>query len=249
MWCYSQTVWRHYKNENTTQQVKAASLGVPAGLQWWSGRRYFTSCRVTRLFNVPSRCSLPPSPPLGSGSSRQHSASLQQWTQGLVRPPQRATEGSPLSQLRTAQQQQQRTGATFPRSITHGSGSAQKRHRDAVFLEETDGIVKKDLRDFVLVFFCFWLKRFFSPRCCWWWWWSPLDILCSQCSRTQAVREGPTRYPSLSAHTEMDLWGVYLFHLITLGKWRLESSRYEMLLRNKTIQPAPFGVWFWGNLI
>lgn len=95
MWCYSQTVWRHYKNENTTQQVNAASLGVPAGLQWWSGRRYFTSCRVTRLFNVPSRCSLPPSPPLGSGSSRQHSASLQQWTQGLVRPPQRATEGSP----------------------------------------------------------------------------------------------------------------------------------------------------------
>lgn len=71
-----------------------------------------------------------------------------------MRPPRRATEGSPLSQLRTAQQQQQqqRTGATFPRSITHGSGSAQKRHRDAVFLEETDGIVKKDLRDFVVFF-------------------------------------------------------------------------------------------------
>lgn len=101
----------------------------------------------------PAAPSLPPSPPLGSGSSRQHSASLQQWTQGLVRPPRRATEGSPLSQLRTAQQQQQqRTGATFPRSITHGSGSAQKRHRDAVFLEETDGIVKKDLRDFVVFF-------------------------------------------------------------------------------------------------
>lgn len=100
----------------------------------------------------PAAPSLPPSPPLGSGSFRQHSASLQQWTQGLVRPPRRATEGSPLSQLRTAQQQQQRTGATFPRSITHGSGSAQKRHRDAVFLEETDGIVKKDLRDFVVFF-------------------------------------------------------------------------------------------------
>lgn len=111
----------------------------------------------------PAAPSLPPSPPLGSGSSRQHSASLQQWTQGLVRPPRRATEGSPLSQLRTAQQQQQqqRTGATFPRSITHGSGSAQKRHRDAVFLEETDGIVKKDLRDFVG--FCFLVEEIILP--------------------------------------------------------------------------------------
>lgn len=55
---------------------------------------------VIRLMPFPAQRILPLSLPLGSGSSRQQSASLQQRTQGRVRPPRRATEGS-LSRYRS----------------------------------------------------------------------------------------------------------------------------------------------------
>lgn len=142
-----------------------------------------------------------------------------------------------LQQHRTAQ----RTGPPpHTHVFTHGSGFAQKRDCGTASERQTGGILTKwdrATRTWNVFKDLFW--RRLSPC-------AGDDLyehyrISSTCRVTVLLKAAWVRRFIWNSHfTEMDLWGVYLFHLITLGKAVLFfHPPPKMWMFTKIIQPAP----------